>query len=143
MMGHDIPFLDFVGARLVEWSPGLARVALTIEPRHLNRSGVVHGGLYAVLVDAAGGLAGLYSPDPVHPRKAFTLSLTTSFLDAAGGGTLMATGRERRGGRRVYFATVEVASEDGRLVAVGEGSFLYRAPGVSSRAAGPGEHTAS
>lgn len=131
----DVPFLDFIGARLVEWSPGHARVALPVEPRHLNRSGVVHGGLYAVLVDAAGGLCGLYTGDVAHPRKAFTLSLTTSFLDAAGAGTLLATGTQRRSGRRVYFSTVEVTADDGRLVAIGEGSFLYRASGTSSRAA--------
>ena len=131
----DVPVLDFIGARLVEWSSGHARVALPIEPRHLNRSGVVHGGLYAVLVDAAGGLSGLYTGDAEHPRKAFTLSLTTSFLDAAAHGTLLATGTQRRSGRRVYFSTVEVTSDDGRLVAIGEGAFLYRASGASTRAA--------
>jgi uncharacterized protein (TIGR00369 family) len=134
---HDIPFLDFVGARMLEWSQGRARVALTLAPQHLNRSGVMHGGLYSVLVDAAGGLCGLYSADPAVPRKAFTLSLTTSFLDAVGRGTIVATGTLRRPGRRVYFSTVDVHADDGRLLAVGEGTFLHRAPGDSTRAARP------
>lgn len=132
---HDIPFLHFVGARLVEWTPGRACVALALQPQHLNRSGVVHGGLYAVLVDAAGGLSGLHSADPAVPRKAFTLSLTTSFLDAVGSGTIVATGTLRRPGRRVYFSTVEIHADDGRLLAVGEGTFLYRAAGESARSA--------
>ncbi|GIK86900.1 MAG: hypothetical protein BroJett026_23810 [Betaproteobacteria bacterium] len=135
---HDIPFLAFIGARLDDWRAGVARVALPLGPQHLNRSGVVHGGLYSVLVDAAGGLSGLYTGDPAAPRKAFTLSLTTSFLDAVGSGTIVATGTVRRSGRRVYFATVEIHADDRRLLAVGEGSFLFRASaGESSRSARP------
>ncbi len=125
----DIPFMRFLGAELVEWSEGRARFALAIRPEHLNRTGVVHGGVYSVLVDAAGGLAGCYSADPAVPVRSFTLSLATSFLEAANGGTLHAIGTARRQGRQVYFSTVDVKDDAGRLVAMGEGSFLYQSRG--------------
>ncbi|MEP7062752.1 MAG: PaaI family thioesterase [Betaproteobacteria bacterium] len=122
---HGIPFMQSLGATLVEWGPEHAQFALAIAPRHLNRSGVVHGGVYAVLADAACGLSGCYSNDPAQPRRAYTLSLTTSFLGAAAKGTLHALGKLRRRGRRIYFATVEITGDEGELLALGEGSFMY------------------
>jgi uncharacterized protein (TIGR00369 family) len=122
---HGIPFMQWLGAKLVEWGPDDAKFTLEIAPQHLNRSGVVHGGIYAVLADAACGLSGCYSDDPQQPRKAYTLSLTTSFVGAAAKGTLHAHGRLRRRGKRIYFATVEITGDNGDLVALGEGSFLY------------------
>lgn len=133
--GHDIPFLAWLGARLVEWTTEQAVLALTVAPQHLNRSGVVHGGIYSVLADAAGGLAGCYSADPEVPVKSYTVSLTTSFLGATGEGELVARGRLRRRGRRVYFSTVEITGQRNELVALAEGSFLYRGSADSVRSA--------
>lgn len=133
---HDIPFLNWLGATLVEWSAEHSLLVLPIVPHHLNRSGVVHGGIYSVLADAAGGLAGCWSDDPARPRKAFTLSLTTSFLGTATAGRLHARGALRRRGGRIYFSTVEITNDAGELVTLGEGSFRYRTPenGAPSRA---------
>ncbi|MDQ6619212.1 MAG: PaaI family thioesterase [Pseudomonadota bacterium] len=125
-LDHDIPFLHWMGASLLEWGPEVAVLSLEVEPRHLNRSGVVHGGIYAVLADAAGGLAGCHSDDPAHPRKAYTVSLTTNFLSAAAEGHITARGTLRRRGGRVYFSSIEITSDSGDLLALGEGSFLYR-----------------
>jgi uncharacterized protein (TIGR00369 family) len=135
-IAHDIPFLEWIGATLVEWGPEHALLVLPIAPHHLNRSGVVHGGVYAVLADAACGLAGCWSDDPARPRKSFTLSLTTSFLGTAAEGRLVARGSLRRRGGRIYFSTVEITNDAGVLVTLGEGSFRYRTPdaGTTSRA---------
>lgn len=123
---HDIPFLHWMGATLTEWGPEHALLTLPIAPQHLNRSGVVHGGVYTVLADAACGLAGCWSDDATRARKAFTLSLTTSFLGTATTGQLLARGSLRRRGQRIYFSTVEITSDAGELLTLGEGSFRYR-----------------
>ena len=129
---HDIPFLNWMGATLVEWSSHHALLVLPITQQHLNRSGVVHGGVYAVLADAACGLAGCWSDDPARPRKSFTLSLTTSFLGTATEGRLHARGALRRRGSRIYFSTVEITNDADELVTLGEGSFRYRTPEVAA-----------
>jgi acyl-CoA thioesterase len=41
------------GTRLLEVAPGRARVALTVEPRHVNGHGICHGGYLFLLADAA------------------------------------------------------------------------------------------
>jgi acyl-CoA thioesterase len=41
------------GVRLLEVAPGRARVALTVEDRHVNGHGICHGGYLFLLADAA------------------------------------------------------------------------------------------
>jgi uncharacterized protein (TIGR00369 family) len=132
---HEIPFLRFIGAELIDWGPEHAVIQMPITARHLNRSDVVHGGVYSVLIDAAGGLSGCFGSDGLHHRRAYTLSLTTSFLGTARDGALTARGSLRRRGRRVYFATGEVRNGANEVVALGEGSFLYRGMALDGAAA--------
>lgn len=119
----DNPFLQHVGVEIETWSLGRSVVVLTIGPSHLNRSGIVHGGLYTVLCDTAGGLAGCYS-EPGRPRVfAYTVSLSTNFVAKARSGRLRADGRVQRSGKQMYFSTIEVHCGDD-LVALGQGSFM-------------------
>lgn len=121
---ENIPFLSHMGIEIESWGPGRAVVRMPIGPHHLNRSGVVHGGIYTVLVDAAAGLAGCFCADPARRVRSYTISLTTSFLERADRGNLRAVGTVQRAGLRLYFAGARVECE-GRLVATGEGSFLF------------------
>lgn len=118
-------FHDLLGVRLVEWSPDRAVIELDVTADHLNRSGVVHGGVLSTLMDVALGFSGLYHPEGVA-RKSFTLSLTTTFVASAGQGTLRAVGCRRGGGRQVYLASGEVQDTEGRVLALGEGSYRLR-----------------
>ncbi|AOB31368.1 hypothetical protein AKI39_12755 [Bordetella sp. H567] len=129
---HAAPFLQFIGAYVADWSEGRATVVLPLDGRHLNRSGVVHGGLYSVLIDAAGGLAGCHSTDPARSKLAITLSLTTSFTGQVREGRLLAHARVRKQGSRIFFSTVEVLDDQGELAALGEGTFRLRSDGALS-----------
>jgi len=136
MTEHPIPasqltdapsgFRQLVGFRVVEWTDGAASVALTIGPRHLNRSGVLHGGVITTLIDSAGGYAGNYCPYPGRVRRSVTLSLSTQFIGQAKSGVLTAHARMRGGGKRIFYTTVEVHDGDGTLIALGEGVYRYR-----------------
>jgi uncharacterized protein (TIGR00369 family) len=120
---EQIPFLQHAGVEIEQWSSGRAVVGLRIQAHHLNRAGIVHGGLYSVLADAAGGLAGCYSDDPNEKVLACTVTLTTNFLDSAREGRLRAVGTVMRSGRRLYFSSVDIECE-GRRVAIAQGSFM-------------------
>ena len=119
-------FADLVGYELVNWEDDLAEVGLTVEKRHLNRSGVMHGGVLTTLIDTACGYCGCYTPEGETPRRAFTLSLTSSFIGAAREGQrLVARARRAGGGKSVFFADCEVLDQDGRVVGSGQGAFKY------------------
>ena len=96
---------------------------LQADARHLNRSGVVHGGLLATLLDNASGVAASLTLDPTGRRPFVTLSLTTHFLAPAHEGLLEARGRVTGGGRRTLFIDAELHDGDGRLVATSCGVF--------------------
>ncbi|MEQ8356499.1 MAG: PaaI family thioesterase [Kiloniellaceae bacterium] len=119
-------FADLVGYELAKWEEDLADVALTVERRHLNRSGVMHGGVLSTLIDTACGYCGCYTPQGETPRRAFTLSLTCNFIGAAQEGRcLLARARRTGGGKSVFFADCEVLDEDGRVIGGGQGTFKY------------------
>lgn len=120
-------FRQLLGYKLSEWRDGEAVMKLTIGPRHLNRSGILHGGVLTTLVDTAGGYAGCYCAKPGHVRLAVTVSITTHFLAQAKGGALTATARVRGGGKRIFVASVDIHDAAGTLVAIGEGVYRYRA----------------
>jgi uncharacterized protein (TIGR00369 family) len=119
-------FQRLLGYRLVEWGEGHAALELDVEARHLNRAGVLHGGVLTTLIDTACGFAGTWTGEPGRRRLTVTLSLTTSFTGQVTTGTVRAVGRKVGGGRKIYACTAEVFGPDGAVIAVGQGSFRYR-----------------
>ena len=119
-------FNKLLGMTILEWSEGAATLAVDLDERHQNRSGVAHGGVFMTMMDAAGGYAGCYCPHPGRVRRTLSLSLATSFLAAGRGGRVFARARVRGGGTKIYVSTIEVSDEAGTLLAIGEGVYRYR-----------------
>lgn len=117
------PFLQGLGVELVDWTPGEAEFHLAIEPRHLNRQGMLHGGLIATLMDAACGYAGLHSDEGEEEVHGVTVMLNIAYLQPARSGTVVVTGRVIRQGRSLYFAEATLYSEAGEVLATAQGSF--------------------
>jgi uncharacterized protein (TIGR00369 family) len=138
----DNPLLEHLGIRLVDTAPGRCEFRLDVEPRHLNRSASLHGGVVATLLDAACGYAGLHAEDgEAPPAQAVTVMLAISYLGRVDAGRIRALGRVTGGGRKVYFSSAELIAEDGRLIATAQGSFKrFSAAGrgaAAALAAGP------
>jgi len=114
--------LDF---RIAEWRDGFVRLEVDLAEHHLNRSGVVHGGVLAALLDAACGYTGVHPGPDGKVRRAVTLSMTTSFTGQAKSGTLTCTAHRRGGGNTIYMANGEVKGPDGTLLAIGEAVYRY------------------
>ncbi len=114
-----------VGYRLRTWSEGYGEMELVIGPEHDNSHGMVHGGLYATLLDAAMGHAVSWCAVSGNVRRATTLSLTTNYLKGAKSGTLIATAKLESTIGRIATVTGEVRTSDGLLCATGLASFMY------------------
>ncbi len=101
--------------------PGFCTVTGQVERRHLNINGVVHGGVYATILDTAmgGAVITLLRPD----ETTATTSLYVEFLrPAREGETLSARGEVVRRGRHLAFV-------EGNLYD-GEGTRLSQAHGT-------------
>ena len=123
---HPGGFADLVGYDIGAWRADYAEVLLVVAERHINRSGVMHGGVLSTLIDTACGLSGCYAAEPEAPRRAFTLALNCHFLAAAPrGARLTAAARRTGGGRQIFFALCEVRDQDGRPIGQGDGVFRY------------------
>ena len=125
-------FNTYIGLQIVEWRDGFARLELSPQPHHLNRSAGLHGGVTSTLIDAAGGYCGTFLAVPGRVKRAVTLSLSVSFIGRATPGALISCIGERRGGgRSTFMASCEVRDATGLLVATGQG--VYRNFGEGER----------
>jgi len=115
------PFNTWLGIEIVRREAGEAEVAIDLEPHHLNRRGVAHGGVVTALLDSALGAAVISS----MPEEWWcaTTSLSTQFHDGVGSGRLIATGRVLRRGGKIAFAAGEVHDRRGRPIASAHGTW--------------------
>lgn len=120
-------FRQLLGYRVTEWSEGAATVELTIGPRHLNRSDIVHGGVVATLIDTAGAYAGTHCAIPGRVRRTLSLGLSCKFLETLNVGTIAAQAQIKETKGDTFSVVVEVFGENDALVATGEASYRYTA----------------
>jgi uncharacterized protein (TIGR00369 family) len=105
----------FVGARLDRVALDEVEVSLDVDPRHLNLSGTLHGGMIATLADTATGPA--YRTGLDEGWGALTSSLSVTFLRPGGVGVVTAKGRVVKRGSRFGYAEADVVDGDGTLLA--------------------------
>ena len=118
-------FRGLVGYTTKVWSENYGEIELAIDQRHANSLGIVHGGVFATLLDAAMGHAVGWCRVPGNVRSAVTISLTTTFLAQAKAGTLTARGRVVGISGRIATVSGEVVDAAGAVCATGQGSFMY------------------
>jgi uncharacterized protein (TIGR00369 family) len=106
---------------------GTSTVTGRVEPRHLNMNAVVHGGVYATILDTAMGAAVLSMLAP--GETAATTSLYVDFLRAAReGDPLTARGEVLRRGRHFVFAQGDLYGDGGRRLGQARGTWYIWAP---------------
>ena len=115
---------DSVGY-VVEMDPDGEHVScwLDIQPQHLNRNDLLHGGFTAMLLDIACGYAASLHYDPDNLALVLTVSLSTQYIAPARGGRVTARGRVSGGGRSLCHASGELRDGDGTLIATATGVF--------------------
>lgn len=97
--------------------PGHVRVELEIDRRTLNSRSAVAGGTLSALAEVAAGIA--VSHDTPAKLVGETVNITSTIIQAATEGTLVADARIENAGRNVRFATVRITLDtvDGPVIA--------------------------
>ena len=111
-----------IGYRSYIAGDGIGACALRLGPQHLNRLGVLHGGLVAMLLDTAGGIA-VRSFSREKETPTITVSMTVNYISAAKSDEIIATARITGGGRSLKFADAELRDQDGTLFATASGTY--------------------
>jgi 1,4-dihydroxy-2-naphthoyl-CoA hydrolase len=104
-----------LGFELTDLGDERAQGHVTIEDRHLQPLGVVHGGVYAALAEsiASHATARAVLPD----RVALGLSNATSFFRPVSGGTVRGHADRLHRGRTTWVWDVRFIDAEGRLCA--------------------------
>jgi uncharacterized protein (TIGR00369 family) len=121
---NGLPAYTATGVECTEMSAGLVRGRMVVDPRLLNPSGAVNGGVLSFFADQLGGaVASTLVPTERGP---VTASLTLNYLAAATGERLDGLARVVRAGRSLAFVEMEVRAGD-RLCVAGSGVWFLTA----------------
>jgi acyl-CoA thioesterase len=108
------PWAEAMGIQYLDLRRGYCRVSLRLQPPMVNFQGRPHGGVIFTLADVAFGAA-----CNSHGEDAVSLNAAISYLAGVKpDSTLIAEARVAKQGRRAGFYQIEVAAEDGTLVAL-------------------------
>lgn len=106
------PFSSFCKIKIVEAKDGYATAQVTIEDCHLNKIGMVHGGLIFTLADYCFGVAA-----NLQGKAAPTVQSNILFLNKATEGVLTATARRINKTRKLDTYQVEIHDDNHTLIA--------------------------
>jgi uncharacterized protein (TIGR00369 family) len=121
-----IPFIESLGARLVEMADGHALATVTPRPEHMNSWGVVHGGVLMAMLDFVMAMAGRSArPDLVGADGGnLTVEMKTTFMRPAKG-TLTVTAHSLHAGKSLGFCEGEILDAEQHLIARASGTFKF------------------
>jgi 1,4-dihydroxy-2-naphthoyl-CoA hydrolase len=105
---------DQLGVQVVEVSSDRVVLTLEVGPKNHQHFGLLHGGISALLAESAASIGATRSvwPDEV----AVGTELNCSHLRSMREGTLTATARPLRKGRRVHVWAIDLTDDEGNLI---------------------------
>lgn len=115
-------FYDSLDIYFAALGDGLAEMEIPVAPMHYNSAGIVHGGVFASLLDSAMGMAML-----TKNKAGVTTSMHVNYLKRAGkGDVLRAEAAVIHNGKRMVYCEGKIYNQRGDLLAAGQAAFLVQ-----------------
>jgi uncharacterized protein (TIGR00369 family) len=129
---NHCPYFQLLSMTILDLGEGTSRLEIAVQEKHHQPFGMVHGGVFSSLVDAAAFWA-------VFPLLEEGLGLTTvemklNYLAPATAGTLQAAGHCLKLGKTLALGEARIEDREGRLLAYGTATLMVL-PGLSIRGA--------
>lgn len=128
-----IPFNRVLGLRIESMDLKAPQLRFDMRPELIGnaRRGILHGGVISSVLDATGGYAIMLAlakePKPGE-KLAFpnigTIDLRVDYLRPGRGKHFIATGRVVRLGKRIAVTHMELANDEGQLIATGGAAYV-------------------
>jgi acyl-CoA thioesterase len=118
------PIASFLKIKVLELSPGYAKVTMKMQAEYLNFNGVVFGSIIMAVADYAFSLA-INSLNMPSLATQFNIHLLSP---AAVGDELIAEGKVLHNGRRVGISEMTVTNQTGKLIAKASGTTVPPLP---------------
>ena len=107
-----------MGLEMVEMTPEQVVIEWTVDQRHRQPFGIVHGGVHCGVVETACSIGASLQAGP-RGQTVVGIENHTSFLRAVREGRLRATARPIQVGGRAQLWEASIVDAEGRLVATG------------------------
>ena len=114
--------------RGVELSADKVVLEMPVGPRVHQPMGLLHGGASAVVAESAASIGAFMNCDTSKGEYAVGMDLNISHLRAKTEGTVRATATLIRKGKTIHVWGIDIADEDGKLVAVARCTLAVRRP---------------
>jgi len=136
---NAVPFNNSIGLTLTSATEEEVTVNIEMKDDLIGNGHhrILHGGVICAIMDAVGGAASVLGvinkmgrdnvPDEEYQRlgNLGTVNLHVDFLRPGRGNVFTGTAKILRSGSKVVAATMELTNEEGLLIAVAGGSFVY------------------
>jgi len=116
------PYFSLLSMRIVDLEIGGSHLEIDVQEKHLQPFAIVHGGVFASIIDAAAFWA-VYT-EVEEDVGMTTVDLKLNYLAPAASGKLIARGRRIKLGRTLGLGEAEITDEDGRLLAHGTSTLM-------------------
>jgi acyl-CoA thioesterase len=114
------PIASLLNMKLVELSPGYAKIEMKLVPEHVNFNGLIFGGIIMSLADEAFAYA---TNSIITPNVASQFNIHFS-AGAKVGDTLIAECKVIKSGKRVCISEMMIADQEGKLIARATGTTI-------------------
>ncbi len=119
---NTCPYFDLlsINVKTLDW--GRSHMEVEVREKHLQPFGMVHGGVFSSIIDAASFWA-------VWPQVEEGIGMTTvemklNYLAPASDGMLIAKGKSIKVGKTLCLAEASVKNEEGKLLAHGTSTMM-------------------
>lgn len=120
---NQSPYFQLLSMELVTLDIGTCLVEIELQEKHLQPFGVVHGGVFSTIIDAATFWA-VYAEIPEGAGMT-SVDLKLDYLaPATAPGKLIARGRRVKIGKTLGLGVAEVTDEKGKIVAHGTSALM-------------------
>ena len=125
---QEVPFFKYMNMEVLETAEGFVKMRIPLKEEYANTYGITHGGICALLVDAAIGVA-------LRTLKFHILTIESStcyFKPAKLDDTLYATAWVTKRGNKILHSEAKIVNQNEEMIA--NGRAIYYVTGVDEEA---------
>ena len=120
---NNSPYFSLISMKICDVGIGFSLIEIDIDNKHLQPFGVIHGGVYASIIDAAAFWSIFYSVEDQNAGIT-SVDLKLNYLAPVSSGKIIAKGRQIKLGKTLGYAEAEVTDNNGKLLAHGTSTLM-------------------
>jgi uncharacterized protein (TIGR00369 family) len=118
---NNCPYFDLLSMKIDTLEMGRSILEVDVQKKHLQPYGIVHGGVYASLIDAAAFWAA-YST--IEGSSMTTVEMKLNYLRPATSGRFIARGKSIKTGKTICLSEATVFDDEERMLAHGTATLM-------------------